>query len=128
MAPYNLDIDEVRVKIVAQQGSVEHEVVHVLRVPESDEVKEFLRRQSKSTVRGSKVKVETDTVGAAEWLWGKLVQSIEGYSFGGKAATITTVSPDWPRVAAKIPPTHKQRAVESVMGTADISEDDEKNS
>ncbi len=113
---FELDLDQTEVVLTAPQGGVSYKLKHILRQPTSYEWKEYDRR-SASLHRG-KAGLENNILEAREWLYNKVVQRLEGYTFQGGA-----LSPDTPNWKDKVPVLHKSQVI-GRLGEVYLEEDE----
>jgi hypothetical protein len=110
---------ESRVTLIAEQGGVEHTLVHVLRQPTASELRDYSRMRSEVEVRRRRAALKRSPAEADEWLWDQIALCVEGYTVEGR--NLTADMPEWKSL---VPLLHKVEAVASVCAVA-ADEDEE---
>ena len=123
---FDLSLDEEVIALVDTQHGKEYELKHYVRRPKTSEFKEYRRRMSEFRGGLRRFKWEDRTTDAAEWLYRKIIQRVEGYTYGSKNVMDVTAQ-DLEEISQRrgekyeswidlIPPRHKVFVVDKVAG------------
>ncbi|MFQ6672930.1 MAG: hypothetical protein ACE5KY_06490 [Candidatus Tectimicrobiota bacterium] len=110
------------VTLVAEQGGLEHRLVHTLRQPTTSELYTYSRMRSELELRGRKASLKRPPAEADAWLWDQIAQEVEGYTLDGRHLT-----PEVPEWQSHVPLLHKVEAVAAISDVAAEGEELEKN-
>ena len=111
--------EESKVTLVAEQGGVEHTLVHVLGQPTASELRNYSRMRSEVEVRRRRASLKHSPAEADEWLWDQIAVRVEGYTVEGRE--LTSDVPEWKSL---VPLLHKVEAVSAMCAVA-ADEDEE---
>ena len=81
---FDLSVDEDVISLVDYQHGEEFQLKHYVRRPTTSEYKEYRRKISEFKGGFRRFKWEDRGAEAAEWLYEKIIQRVEGYTFKGK--------------------------------------------
>ena len=123
---FDLSLDEEVITLIDTQHGKEFELKHYVRRPKTSEFKEYRRRMSEIKGGLRRFKWEDRTTDAAEWLYRKIIQRVEGYTYGSKNVMDVTAQ-DLEEISQRrgekyeswidlIPPRHKVFVVDKVAG------------
>jgi len=120
--------EEVIVLVDTQHGK-DYELKHYVRRPKTSEFKEYRRRMSEFRGGLRRFKWEDRTIDAAEWLYRKIIQRVEGYTLSvyGNKDVMNVTKEELEELGQKrnekyeswvdlIPPRHKVFVVDKVAG------------
>lgn len=82
---FEVQLETIPIKIIAKHPATGEEctLIHHIKEPATSEWKEYNRRDSGTEIKRNKIKWETKNLEAAEWLYDRLIQKVEGYTKNG---------------------------------------------
>jgi len=126
---FDLSLDEEVITLIDTQHGKEFELKHYVRRPKTSEFKEYRRRMSEIKGGLRRFKWEDRTTDAAEWLYGKIIQRVEGYTLSayGNKNVMDITKEELEELSQRrgekyqswidlIPPRHKVFVVDKVAG------------
>ncbi len=113
---FEVEAEQIKIELAVKQGGETHRLTHNLRQPTTSEWKEYDRRQATT---GRHMKITAHIIDSREWLYNKLVKSVEGYTCKGQDIMDVT---DW---QAKVPVLHKSEVISRLGEIEDIEPGEE---
>jgi len=126
---FDLSLDEEVIVLIDTQHGKEFELKHYVRRPKTSEFKEYRKRMSEFRGGLRRFKWEDRTTDAAEWLYRKIIQRVEGYTLSayGNKSVMDITREELEEISQRrgeryeswvdlIPPRHKMFVIDRVAG------------